>query len=64
MTKYSAIYSIFALAATFLGGVVASCNSSYDDNEYTYAYSSTVITAFSLSANEKVLNNLDSVYFS
>lgn len=64
MTKYSAIYSIFALAATLLGGVVASCNSSYDENEYTYAYSSTAITAFSLSANEKILNNLDSIYFS
>lgn len=64
MTKYSAICCIVALAATLSGGVVSSCNSSYDENEYTYTYSSTVISEFSLTANEEILNNLDSVFFS
>ena len=64
MTKYSAICCILAVASTLIGGVTTSCNSSYDVNEYTYVYSSTAITGFSLTANEHILNNLDSVFFS
>ncbi len=64
MTKYSAICCIVAIAVTLIGGMATSCNTSYDENEYTYAYSSTAITAFSLSANKNILNNLDSVFFS
>lgn len=64
MKKYSAICCILAVASTLIGGVTTSCNSSYDVNEYTYVYSSTAVTGFSLSADDRILHNLDSVFFS
>lgn len=64
MTKHSAICCILAIASAVAGGIATSCNSSYEADEYTYVYSSTAITGFTLAANEYILNNLDSVFFS
>lgn len=57
-------FIILALTA-FVG--LSACNSSTDDDyEYTASESatSTLLTAFSLKANRKILANLDSVFFS
>lgn len=53
------VYSMVAL----LGIVAASCNSDPEQSTVS-TYESTVVDAFSLKANNKVLANLDSVYFS
>lgn len=45
--------------------VLVACNKKSDDNPQTgYIFSSVAVRSFSLAADEKVLNNLDSVYFS
>lgn len=69
MNKRFAASSLAALSL-FLGSVVVSCNSDDDttystDTGYTseMLYSSTAITSFSLQADDDVLENLDSVYF-
>lgn len=59
MINKSAIY-ICCLAV--LCWAFSSCNSSSDENEYVL--SSTKVTAFSLKSNKKILNNLDSIFFS
>lgn len=55
-------FGIFVATAIALAGTVA-CNED-DETEISADYSSTQVTAFSLRADSKVLNNLDSVYFS
>jgi hypothetical protein len=68
MNKRFAASSLAALSL-FLGGVVVSCNSDDTvdtvDTGYTsdMLYSSTAITSFSLQADDDVLENLDSIYF-
>lgn len=48
-----------------LGLLTASCNeSSGEDHSGSYVMTSVAVRSFSLEPNEKVLNNLDSVYFS
>ena len=44
--------------------LMAACNEKSDEEVSTYVYSSVAVRSFTLSANDKVLNNLDSVYFS
>ena len=56
-------FGIYVATALALVGAAA-CNSDDEDNEISVDYSSTQVTAFSLRADSKVLNNLDSVYFS
>jgi hypothetical protein len=55
-------YPIFIILSIIIAAFSA-CNSS-DDETTTYVYSNTAITAFSLAADDSVLENLDSVYFS
>lgn len=53
---------IAALTATL---IVSSCNSSDTPNNYnTYTYGSTAVTGFSLQPSSKILEHLDSVFFS
>lgn len=60
MSRFSAFCLIIAMAAT---GFTA-CNSSSDDIIETQLPSSALVKEFSLSANDKVLENLDKVFFS
>lgn len=66
MTKKTAFGTIGCVAAMMLAALLPSCNSDSNlSSEYnTVSYSNTAITAFSLASNSKVLNNLDSVFFS
>lgn len=52
---------LFGLAGLF---TLAGCNEKSDPTEIEFVYSSTQVNSFSLNANSKVLNNLDSVFFS
>lgn len=52
-----------SLAATALMGAMVACNSSSSDTETTL-YSSALVTSFSLSEDDNVVENLDSVFFS
>ena len=54
---------LYLVAATLLGTTVA-CNDDADGYDASADYASTQVTAFSLQANSKILNNLDSVFFS
>ena len=54
---------IYIAATALLCGSTA-CNESDDNYEVSIDYSSTQVTAFSLRSDSKVLNNLDSIYFS
>lgn len=59
--KTQKIYFFLCVAALILSGV--SCNSS-DDDQITYALSENVrVSAFSLAANDSVLANLDTIFF-
>ena len=59
--KTQKIYFFLCIAALFLSGI--SCNST-DDEEITYTISESVrVTSFSLAANDSVLANLDTVFF-
>ena len=55
-------FAIMCCAAITL--LMAACNEKSDEEVSTYVYSSVAVRSFTLSANDKVLNNLDSVYFS
>lgn len=59
MIKKLAIMCFAAMAVLF-----GSCNDDSKGNNETYVMSSVAVRSFSLSADEDVLNNLDSVYFS
>ena len=64
MNRNYVIFYIVALVTSLFGAGVTSCNNHSDYNyDYEYSYSSTAITNFSLVANSKILNNLDSVFF-
>ncbi len=54
--------AIFCLVA--VGLVMASCNEKSGEDNSIYVLSSVAVRSFSLASNDKVLNNLDSVYFS
>lgn len=56
----------FALYICGIAVVVAALTSCNDSNDYDieYTFSSTKVTAFSLKENKKILNNLDTVFFS
>lgn len=57
-------FLIYFIAAFLVASVAVSCNSSSESTDNTYVPSSNVaITSFSLASNSKVLNNLDSVFF-
>lgn len=62
-------FIIFALGAASLS-TLSACNKSSDDDEdeaipsSVGAYSSTLVSSFSIKANYKILANLDSVFFS
>lgn len=63
MTKFLPIYLMLALLVT--GAVSTSCNS---DSKEKYSYSdpmrnSVMVSAFNLKADDSILTNLDSVYF-
>lgn len=59
--KTQKIYFFLCVAALILSGV--SCNSS-DDEQITYTLSESVrVSAFSLAANDSVLANLDTIFF-
>lgn len=63
MTKFLPIYLMLALFV--MGGVSVSCNS---DSKEVYSYSdpmrnSVMVSAFNLKADDSILTNLDSVYF-
>ncbi len=60
MFKKLALYISIVICAA---GVI-SCNSDSDDTQIVSSPSSVIISAFSLAENDKVLANLDSVYFS
>lgn len=53
-----------AFVLTIMAFAFASCNSDETWESEPQIYSGTKVTGFSLKANAKVLNNLDSVYFS
>ena len=55
-------YSLFIILAIVLAAV-SSCNSDPEETEIP-AYTNTAITSFHINANSKVLDNLDSVFFS
>lgn len=59
MSRLSAFCLIIAVAAGF-----ASCNSSSDDLDEYQLPSSAIVKSFSISQNDKVLSNLDKVFFS
>lgn len=59
--SFCAIYFSAALMAAYL---MSSCNSDSSNTYSTLSYNSTAVTSFSLQSNSKVLNNLDSVFFS
>ncbi|MBQ4007697.1 MAG: hypothetical protein II603_04080, partial [Muribaculaceae bacterium] len=59
---------IYALLAFVLGAMAVSCNNKSTSDEETVQYygvstSSTMVSRFVLGSNSKVLNNLDSVFF-
>lgn len=56
-------YSLFIILALVLA-TVSSCNSSESEAVDIPAYTNTAITSFYINANNKVLENLDSVFFS
>ena len=60
MLKRLGIYAATALSLC----ASTACNESDDNYEISVDYASTQVTAFSLRADSKVLNNLDSIYFS
>ncbi len=64
MTKMRNIF--YTMMCLLLAGVAVACNSSNsDDDEIVYdtSGSTTMVNAFSLGSNDKVLYNLDSVFF-
>lgn len=60
MIKKLALYTFGAAVLLNL----AACNEGPIETEQEYIYSSTLVNSFSLKANNKILNNLDSVFFS
>ncbi len=60
------IFPIYLLLATLLGGAVSSCESDMDvpteNDETAYEYS-VMVNSFSLTANDTILINLDSIFF-
>lgn len=56
-------FGIYVAAAALLCGSTA-CNDSDENYEISVDYASTQVTAFSLRSDSKVLNNLDSIFFS
>lgn len=61
-----ALKGFLSIIASFLSGCLfTGCNSDSSSTIYSSSsYGSTAITAFSLQSNSKVLNNLDSIFFS
>ena len=62
-------HSIYMALAMLLALAVGSCNSSNDDLNTSEiissnSYTSTLVSSFTLGSNDKVLYNLDSVFFS
>ena len=61
LMKKQRVYFFLCIAALFLSGI--SCNST-DDEDISYTVSESVrVSAFSLAANDSVLANLDTVFF-
>lgn len=53
-----------SLAATVLVGGMVACNSSSSSDTYSSQYSTAIVSSFSLSEDDNVVENLDSVFFS
>lgn len=60
MTRKTIIYMLLPLALAF---IVAGCNKE-SESYYESDYSNASVSSFRLKANSKILNNLDSVFFS
>ncbi|MDE6084891.1 MAG: hypothetical protein K2G40_00620, partial [Muribaculaceae bacterium] len=55
---------IYCMGVAAIGLAATSCNGDPLSESISVDYSSTQVKTFSLKSNSKVLNNLDSVYFS
>lgn len=64
MAKKSLLGALSLIAAICVGNVFTGCNSNNESYTYSFNYGSTAIKSFSLQNNSRVLDNLDSVYFS